>query len=134
MMSFSSRSAHPVRHRLAMFLILVPILATACGSDRSEPLVAADPDAVSFDYDYLIPIGTAERISDGEEVEILPAELAVRVGEVIRIINEDDEGHFVGIFYVGAGETVTQRFTSAGEFVGACSVHPSGQLTLEVRE
>lgn len=119
--------------RLLPIVIVFSLLATACGSD-AEPLVSADPGAESFDYDYLIPVGTADRISDGEPVEILPAALAVRVGEVIRIVNEDDEGHFVGIFYVGAGETVTQRFTSVGEFVGNCTVHPSGTLTLEVRE
>jgi hypothetical protein len=27
---------------------------------------------------------------------------------------------------------VTQRFASPGEFVGNCSVHPSGQITLRV--
>lgn len=109
-------------------------LVAACGESREGPLVADDPTAISFDYDYLIPAGTADRMSAGEAVDILPAELRVTVGEVIRIVNEDEEGHFVGIFYVGAGETVTQRFASAGEFVGACSVHPSGQLTLEVSE
>ena len=119
--------------RLVPLIVLVSLLAAACSSE-AEPLVSADPGAVSFDYDYLIPVGTADRISDGESVEILPAELTVHLGEVIRIINEDDEGHFVGIFYVGSGETVTQRFTSVGEFVGACSVHPSGSLTLEVTE
>jgi plastocyanin len=119
--------------RLVPLIVLVSLLAAACSSE-AEPLVSADPGAVSFDYDYLIPVGTADRISDGEPVEILPAELTVRVGEVIRIINEDDEGHFVGIFYVGSGETVTQRFASPGEFIGACSVHPSGTLTLEVTE
>ena len=119
--------------RLLASVVALSLLAVACSSE-AEPLVSADPDAAAFDYDYLIPVGTADRISDGEPVEILPAELAVRVGEVIRIVNEDDEGHFVGIFYVGAGETVTQRFTSVGEFVGNCTVHPSGTLTLEVRE
>ena len=91
-----------------------------------------DPNATVFDYDYLIPEGTADDIEAGEVVVILPAELSVHVGEVIRIVNEDDEGHFVGIFFVGPGETVTQRFANAGEFQGACSVHPSGRLTLLV--
>ena len=111
---------------------VVALLVVACSSERSGPLVEDDPTADSFDYDYLIPAGTADRISNGESVEILPAELLVKVGDVIRIVNEDDEGHFVGIFYVGAGETVTQRFTSSGEFIGACTVHPSGQLRLVV--
>lgn len=121
--------------RVALALLIsVAVALTACGSDQQSALVTDDPTAVSFEYDYLIPAGTGELISAGGPVEILPAELNVRVGEVIRIINEDNEGHFVGIFFVGAGETVTQRFSAAGEFVGACSVHPSGQLTLTVQE
>lgn len=118
---------------VAAALVCLALLAGACGSDRSGPLVAEDPDATVFDYDYLIPDGTADRITAGDNVEILPAELEVRVGEVIRIINQDDEGHFVGIFFVGAGETVTQRFSNEGEFEGACTVHPSGTLVLRVK-
>ncbi len=120
----------------AMLIVLAcaSVALTACGSDGQDALVVDDPTAVSFEYDYLIPAGTGDLISSGGPVEILPAELSVRVGEVIRIVNEDDEGHFVGIFFVGAGETVTQRFASEGTFVGACSVHPSGTLTLEVTE
>lgn len=121
--------------KLAWVLVAVmTLLLIACGSDRSGPLIESDPGATEADYDYLIPDGTAERIAGGEPVEILPAALDVTVGEVIRIVNEDEEGHFVGIFFVGAGETVTQRFASPGEFVGNCTVHPSGQLTLTVRE
>lgn len=119
---------------IPLAFVAVLILASCGGSDRPGPLVEEDVTAEVYDYDYLIPEGTADRISAGDPVSILPAELKVRVGEVIRIVNDDDEGHFVGIFYVGAGETVTQRFVSEGEFIGTCTVHPSGQLTLQVSE
>ncbi len=56
------------------------------------------------------------------------------MGETIEIVNEDDRGHLVGPFFVGAHETLTQRFTAPGEFIGACTVHPSGQLVLRVVE
>jgi plastocyanin len=56
----------------------------------------------------------------------------VTVGETIEIVNEDDRGHLVGPFFVGAHETLTQRFTAPGEFIGACTVHPSGELVLRV--
>jgi len=122
------------RTRIAVLVLAVGMLAAACSSDPSGALIEEAGDSSAADYSYLIPIGTAERIAAGEPVEILPAQLEVNVGEVIRIVNQDDEGHFVGIFYVGAGETVTQRFASPGEFVGNCTVHPSGQLTLTVHE
>jgi hypothetical protein len=55
-------------------------------------------------------------------------------GETIRIVNEDDRGHNVGPWFVGANETLNQEFSSAGEFEGVCTVHPSGQLILIVTE
>lgn len=58
--------------------------------------------------------------------------MEVRVGEVIRIENQDDRGHLVGPFFIGANETLTQRFSSEGTFQGSCTVHPSGQITLTV--
>ncbi len=110
------------------------VLLSACGADRDGALVIDDASAGPADYAYLIPAGTGDRIRAGDDVEILPNNLEVRVGEKIRIVNEDAEGHFVGIFYVGPGETVTQRFASAGEFAGLCTIHPSGTLTLRVTE
>ncbi len=112
--------------------ILALVVVGACSDGRTDALVVDDPGVSQADYDYLIPEGTGDRIRAGEDVEILPAELDVNVGETIRIVNEDDEGHFVGIFYVGAGETVTQRFSSPGEYTGQCTIHPSGKLSLRI--
>lgn len=124
----------PRRAHLIAVVVLAWAVAAACGSDPTGPLITDAPSAAEADYAYVIPDGTAERLEAGELVEIIPAQLDVKVGEVIRVVNEDDEGHFVGIFYVGAGETATQRFASPGEYVGQCSVHPSGQLTLTISE
>ena len=117
--------------RRVRLLLLACLLLAGCSEGRGA-LVVDDPDAPSADYEYLIPDGTAERITAGETVEILPAQLTVTVGEVIRIVNQDSAGHFVGIFYVGPGETVTQRFASPGTFSGLCTIHPSGQISLTV--
>ena len=77
--------------------------------------------------------GSGEAIDRGEVVEILPADLDLRVGDVLEIVNEDDRGHLVGPFFVGDGETFRQQFTSAGEFQGICTVHPSGAITITIR-
>lgn len=118
---------------IAVLTIAGTVLAS-CASDGSDPLFVPDIVAGTADYEYTIPDGTWDRSNAGEAVEILPARLDVAVGETIRIVNHDSHGHFVGIFYVGPGETATQRFASAGEFVGQCTVHPSGELSLVVHE
>jgi len=120
--------------RAALVVVALSATAAACGGDDGVSApgiapVAADQPAT---YEYLIPAGAGEALDAGEPLEVLPGELVVTVGETIRVINEDDRGHNVGPFFVGAGETLSQRFSSPGEFVGVCTVHPSGELVLVV--
>lgn len=116
-----------------VWILTLALLVAACASD-SGALVVADAGQGEPTYNFYIPAGTGEEIRSGADIEILPAELDVHVGEVIRITNDDSEGHYVGIFYVGPNEEVTQRFASPGEFVGNCTVHPSGTISLVVTE
>ena len=118
--------------RRLLLLIVLGVLVAACVAD--ELSLIDDPEAVEATYEYTVPAGAGEAYDRGEPLEILPAELEARVGEVIRIRNEDERGHIVGPFYVGPGETLVQRFASAGVFVGQCTVHPSGQFELRVVE
>lgn len=119
-------------NRAAFWPVLLAVwIVAGCGSgERGFDL--AEAGAQPADYAFEIPLGAGEAIDRGEPLEVLPAELAVRVGEVIEIVNDDDRGHLIGPFFVGAGETMRQRFASPGEFIGICSVHPSGQLVLTV--
>jgi plastocyanin len=119
------------RAGLACAVLLGAAGIGACAGDDAGPGVEA-ASGVDADWAFTIPAGAGERIDAGEALAILPAEMDVRVGQVIRIVNEDDRGHLVGPFFVGAGETLVQRFSSPGEFVGECTVHPSGRLVLRV--
>jgi plastocyanin len=117
---------------LVLGLFAAPVLA-ACGSDgASQPATEAVADTDNVTFEYVIPVGAGEALDAGTPLEILPAELEVDVGDTIRIENQDDRGHTVGPFFVGANETLTQRFSTPGEFEGVCTVHPSGQLVLVV--
>jgi plastocyanin len=113
--------------------VVVGVLA-ACGGDDdvAAPGIAPVEAEERATYEYVIPAGAGEALDAGEPLEILPAELEVTVGETIRIVNEDDRGHNVGPWFVGPNETLTQQFSSPGEFEGVCTVHPSGQLVLVV--
>ena len=119
--------------RIATFA-LVSVVLVGCGSDASsDPATEAIESVDAATYEFVIPVGAGEALDAGTPLEILPGELEVRVGETIRIVNEDDRGHTVGPFFVGANETLTQRFSSPGEFVGVCTVHPSGEIVLVVQ-
>lgn len=102
------------------------VAVTACGADEISVIDAA-VDAAP-DFAYVIPVGAGLALDAGQPLEILPARLDATVGQTIQIVNEDDRGHLVGPWFVGGGETVRQTFTSEGEFIGECTVHPSGEI------
>ncbi len=102
------------------------------GDGAAGPGLTPTEQAGAATYEYTIPLGAGEALDAGNPLEILPAELSTKVGETIRIVNDDDRGHNVGPWFVGANETLNQEFTSPGEFEGVCTVHPSGQLVLVV--
>lgn len=117
---------------LGAAVVVVAIVAVVTVSGGSAPGFSDAADVEAFEYDYVIPAGTQARLDAGETVEIVPASLTVRVGESIRIVNDDDANHVVGGFFVPAGATLQQHFNSAGELIGECDVHPSGTFRLIV--
>jgi hypothetical protein len=116
---------------LARLAAVLMLLVAACG-DGDAALDVDEAGTRPADYSYVIPVGAGEALDRGEPLEILPAELEVQLGEVIEIRNEDDRGHTVGPFFVGGNETLRQQFTSPGEYIGICTVHPSGEIVLTV--
>lgn len=102
----------PRRRRLlgALALGLVLVLATACGD------VGDDPQVVEL----VVPAGTADRLAAGEDVVVLPAELKLSVGDVLRIRNEDDTDQSVGPWLVAAGDSFELRFGEPGRYQGSC--------------
>jgi hypothetical protein len=132
----------------AVAVLVVALAWTAGCSGASEDVVvegAGDPDAPevkvldsndaetdAVEHEYVVPLGTGDRIDAGEEVEIVPRKLEVKVGDSIRIVNDDVQGVNVGIFWVPAGRTATMEFTTPGTLTGECDVHPDGAFTIEV--
>lgn len=122
-----------IRFRLAAIVVTTVVLGLVAGCGADDEVSVSEPAADrAADHQFTITPGTGEAMDRGEQVDILPAELDVRVGHVLEIVNQDDRGHLVGPFFVGAGETLRQEFTSPGTFEGICTVHPSGQFVLTV--
>lgn len=122
------------RGRITVVLVASVVFLVGCGDDGGDAGAESIEAIDQATYEFVIPPGAGEALDAGTPLEILPARLEVEVGETIRIVNEDDRGHTVGPFFVGAEETLSQRFSSAGEFVGVCTVHPSGQIVLVVSD
>ncbi|HLU30683.1 MAG TPA: hypothetical protein VK088_02895, partial [Acidimicrobiia bacterium] len=54
--------------------------------------------------EVVVPLGTGERLERGEIVDLMPAELNLKVGDTIRIRNEDVVFQEVGPYFVAAGQ------------------------------
>jgi plastocyanin len=112
--------------RVAVAVFAVVVLGSVAG------VMVASRSSASTDHVYDIPLGTRQRIEAGEDVEIVPAEMHVRTGDSLTITNDDDVEHEVGLFTIRPGETLGYTFPNPGIFRGACTVHPSGGLTIYV--
>jgi hypothetical protein len=134
-------AARPQRY-LAVWVVLGVLLAGAIGlavvmaTSSSGPSTPRSEvaDGVAPDFDFVIPAGTAARLDAGEKLDLVPGVINAKVGQVVRIRNLDERAQVVGPWFVGAGETVTQRFTAPGRLEGECGIHSSGKVVVEVTE
>ncbi|MDO8363551.1 MAG: hypothetical protein Q7V88_11690 [Actinomycetota bacterium] len=85
-------------------------------------------------YEYKVPFGTGNRLDSGAVLEIMPARLEVKVGESIRIINDDIRDYMIGPFFVSGGQSVAMQFTRPGVLSGACVINPEGEFEIIVTE
>ena len=72
------------------------------------------------------------KIAVGQAVDLMPTTLDAKVGESIRIVNQDDEDFMVGPFFVKAKATVAMRFTREGTLVGTCDMNAEGEIVINV--
>lgn len=128
-MTIASRRRTAAAPTLAVLLALVlGVFLSACGGTESQ----SSATTTGVVHRYVIPLGTGEAIDRGEPVDVMPNRLEIAVGDAVEIVNEDDRGHNVGLFFVGEGETVSQVFPSVAEFTDVCSVSSSGEFTISV--
>jgi hypothetical protein len=80
----------------------------------------------------VIPIGTAQRLTAGEDVELIPTDLRFRLRDRLVVVNNDVSPHQVGPLVVAPGQRLETRFREAATVEGFCSLHASGQITIHV--
>ncbi|MCC5951954.1 MAG: hypothetical protein JJU45_07640 [Acidimicrobiia bacterium] len=84
------------------------------------------------EHRFVVAPGTGDRLDAGEWVETMPAELDVKVGDSLVIVNDDDRVHLIGPFGVRAGETLHYRFSEPGEIRDACTLQPDGEIVITI--
>jgi hypothetical protein len=115
---------HIVRRvRVVIAVAFACIAATSCGS---EPADSAPPKVVEI----VVPTGTQAKLNRGETVQVMPARLEFRVGDVLRVRNDDVVDQYVGPYLVVAGQQFELRFGAPGRYAGLCNL--SGGSSYEI--
>ncbi|MEP7112015.1 MAG: hypothetical protein ABI862_02010 [Ilumatobacteraceae bacterium] len=101
-----------------MAIVLIPSLAmtaASCGGDGG----AKAPAQV---VEIVVPAGTQAKLDRGELVDVMPAELHFKVGDVLRIRNDDSAPQFVGPYRVEAGAQFELTYGAPGQYGGLCNL------------
>jgi hypothetical protein len=86
----------------------------------------------STDRELVIPRGTSELIASGLNPLDIPKEWDFISGDTLLLRNEDDVHHWIGQWFVDAGDTTIVELQPVYAGVLVCSVHPSGQIDIRV--
>ena|SRR5690606_17154512 len=81
---------------------------------------------------YVVAAGTASRLDAGEEIDLMPAEVRLDVGDTLVIRNEDERDYVIGPYFVRSGETLRQTYTRPQELSGACELSGHGEIRVVV--
>ena len=107
-------------------ILLIPLVAVGGW------FLATSDEPASRTVTYVVEPGTADRLNKGEQIQIMPPELQLEVGDSLVIRNDDTETMVVGPYTVAPGETLNQRFGRAQTLVGECSLSSTGEVKIIV--
>ena len=111
-----------------MLTVACAAATTAAAPTAPRPQWGALAPTRSATYEYVVPYGTSVRIDQGQVVDLMPRLLEVKVGESIRITNQDGRDYMIGPFFVTAGQSLAMRFTHDGRAVGRVQHEPRGRV------
>ena len=81
---------------------------------------------------FVVPKGTYEKVFFGDQVDIMPSQVDLKVGDTLVVRNDDTETMVVGPFTVRPGETLRQHFQRPQTLIGECTLSGSGTVKIVV--
>lgn len=84
--------------------------------------------------EIVVPLGTGERLERGEVVDLMPAELNLKVGDTLRIRNDDVVFQEVGPYFVAAGQEFELTYGAPGRYEGICPLSGNQPYVINITE
>jgi hypothetical protein len=114
MSAMSHRDVGQLRRLALTVLAVVAVAVPLAACSASKPAAHVT--------EIVVPPGTQDRLERGETVDIMPVKLTFRVGDTLRIRNNDRAPQFVGPYRVMPGETFELTYNAPGHFAGLCNL------------
>jgi hypothetical protein len=118
-----------IRRMAALGAVLAAALALGLGGWRAYEWREEARQLV-----FVVPAGTSARMAAGEDPQVLPRLVELRIGgqDTLVIRNDDSAPVQVGPYRVEPGQRLVQRYRSAGTFDMVCSLHRGEALRVVV--
>jgi hypothetical protein len=118
---------HPVAMALAGLILLI-------GLGAGGLWLMSEARAAARTYVVRVPSGTAARIAAGEEVDVFPRKIELKLSEqdTLEVRNDDSEVMTIGPYRVEPGQRFVQHFEGPGTFEFICSVHGGEGIAIMV--
>ena len=84
--------------------------------------------------ELVIPPGTAERVAAGEDVVSMPQKMALVVGDLLVVKNQDSVSHQLGPVWVPPQSSGVLQVGQADNYEYTCSFQTSKLFGIEVRQ
>ncbi len=82
----------------------------------------------------IIPKGTADQVSRGEQPPTIPQNMTFVVGDTLTVKNEDIVDHKLGSLWVPANSSASLFLGEAASFAYDCSFQPGNSFGMDVRK
>lgn len=122
----------PYLRRLALSF-LVAFICVGLINEGSHLILKEEGDRPPETVELVIPPGTAERIAAGETPPTIPDDLVFTIGDTLKVINQDDVPHELGVLYIPPGASASLLMEDAHKYQLGCSFTPSRFLNFDVR-
>lgn len=95
-------------------------------------MTRSDTD-VSQKYSFVIEAGTKELLDAGQTPPNQPpTDLALKVGDTLEVVNQDNAVHSYSFITVRPGETGSYTFKTPGTYIGTCTIGSHTSVTITV--
>jgi len=121
---------------ISRFLITLAlgILTAILINEISFLFLKTESGRAPHEVTFVIPAGTASRIEDGEQIEIIPGGSKFVIGDKLTIVNQDSADHIFGDLFIPMDSSVSTVFTQSNNYSYSCSFQSEKMLGFEVSE